>query len=88
MFGLRKKILKERILHKKDKIYFLESLRGIAAISVALFHFQTESFLTNNIFIRNSWLMVDFFFVLSGFVIAYNYQSKIKHFRGSTYRSN
>ncbi len=65
----------------KNKIFFLESLRGIAAICVALFHFQGGSFITENPFIRNAWLMVDFFFVLSGFVIAYNYQDQLKSVR-------
>ena len=63
----------------KNKIYYLESLRGLAAIVVALFHFRnsSNSFLINNEFIQNGWVMVDFFFVLSGFVIAYNYSEKI-----------
>ncbi len=50
----------------------LESLRGFAAISVALFHLSTNSHLELN-FVKNAWLMVDFFFVLSGFVISLNY---------------
>lgn len=63
-----------------SKILPLESLRGIAAISVALYHFKVESFF-NNSFTQNAWLMVDFFFVLSGFVIAYNYFDKIFTFQ-------
>jgi len=63
----------------KNKIYYLESLRGLAAIIVALFHFRysSNSFLISNSFVQNGWVMVDFFFVLSGFVIAYNYSDKI-----------
>ena len=61
---------------KQKKILALESLRGIAALSVALLHFNTGSLL-NNSFTNNAWLMVDFFFVLSGFVIAFNYIDKI-----------
>jgi len=62
------------------KIYYLESLRGIAALTVALFHFRSSSnsVLISNPFVQNGWVMVDFFFVLSGFVIAYNYLEKIK----------
>jgi len=64
---------------KKDKYLALESLRGVAAISDAIFHFHIGSHL-NVAFIKNAWLMVDFFFVLSGFVIALNYQDRIKTF--------
>lgn len=57
----------------KKKIFLnLESLRGIAAISVALYHFDNGSHF-NNPFVENAWLMVDFFFVLSGFVVSLNY---------------
>jgi len=63
----------------KEKIYYLESLRGLAAITVCLFHFRFSSsiFLINNTFIQNGWIMVDFFFVLSGFVISYGYKDKL-----------
>jgi len=63
-----------------NKILPLESLRGIAAICVALFHFHSGSPLTNNPFIIHSYLMVDFFFVLSGYVISLNYQDNISTF--------
>lgn len=61
----------------KEKIDPFESLRGIAAVAVALYHFRCESWLTNNPFITNAELMVDFFFVLSGFVICYNYGERL-----------
>ena len=64
---------------QKNKIFYLESLRGLAAISVAIFHFDNGSFL-NNSFTKNGWLMVDFFFILSGTVISLNYQEKIQTF--------
>ena len=60
-----------------DKILYLESMRGIAALTVAIMHFELGSIFKMR-FITNSWLMVDFFFVLSGFVIALNYQSKLR----------
>ena len=63
------------------KILYLESLRGIAAISVALHHFSINSILQNNYYVKNSYLMVDFFFVLSGFVIAYNYMDKLTNIK-------
>jgi peptidoglycan/LPS O-acetylase OafA/YrhL len=61
----------------RPKLAFLESLRGLAAVSVALFHFRNTSFLTENAFVVNAERMVDFFFVLSGFVIAYKYLDAI-----------
>ena len=63
----------------QPKLLNLESLRGIAAISVAFLHFNYGSHF-NNIFISNAWLMVDFFFVLSGFVIAMNYERRLTNF--------
>ncbi|WP_028111720.1 acyltransferase family protein [Ferrimonas kyonanensis] len=57
--------------------YKLESLRGVAACLVVLFHspyhFGTEPLQ----FLHNSYLFVDFFFVLSGFVMAFSYSEKI-----------
>lgn len=61
----------------RAKILSLESLRGIAAISVIFYHLNLNSHF-NNAFTRNAWLMVDFFFILSGFVISFNYLSRIR----------
>jgi peptidoglycan/LPS O-acetylase OafA/YrhL len=44
---------------------------------VVLFHFRTEGVLTNLPAIRRGWMFVDFFFVLSGFVLAHAYFSGI-----------
>lgn len=54
----------------------LESLRGVAALAVVLFHsgFVVES---RGPVLENASLFVDFFFVLSGFVMAHAYQSRI-----------
>lgn len=71
------------MISSKSKILYIESLRGIAALSVAFYHFGINSYLTSNSFIKNSWLMVDFFFLLSGFVIALNFQNKIYNFSDS-----
>ena len=59
------------------KVYPLESVRGMAAIVVVLFHYPTSSWLTSNQLVRNGPLMVDLFFVLSGFVIAMNYLNRL-----------
>jgi peptidoglycan/LPS O-acetylase OafA/YrhL len=58
-----------------QKIKSLESLRGLCAIIVVLYHFgfTSTSIITNNLFIENGFYFVDFFFVLSGFVIYKNY---------------
>lgn len=58
----------------------LESLRGIAAVAVVLFHFKFSTPLVDNPFIAHAYVMVDFFFVLSGFVIAMNYMNRIDDF--------
>ena len=55
----------------------LDAWRGIAALIVALFHFATPAAISQSTFLRNSWLFVDFFFVLSGFVIAANYRGRL-----------
>ncbi|MCB1508620.1 MAG: acyltransferase, partial [Hyphomicrobiaceae bacterium] len=58
------------------KLLHLESLRGIAALAVAVYHLQLGS-VFNNAVTDNAWLMVDFFFVLSGYVMALNYGERI-----------
>ena len=61
----------------------LDGCRGISACLVALFHFRALFHVTVNSHIgklpivTNAWLAVDFFFVLSGFVIAANYQDRL-----------
>ena len=51
----------------------LDSWRGICALIVALHHFPFPAGVTALPFIRNGYLFVDFFFVLSGFVISHGY---------------
>jgi peptidoglycan/LPS O-acetylase OafA/YrhL len=62
----------------------LDALRGLCAICVCLFHFKAMGPIASLPFVRGSWLFVDFFFVLSGFVIAANYRQKLtdKRFLG------
>lgn len=55
----------------------LDSWRGISAALVALFHLQAYSHFYDLSLLRNSYLFVDFFFVLSGFVITANYRAKL-----------
>jgi len=55
----------------------LDGWRGLCACLVALFHFHGNSPVYSWDLIRNSYLFVDFFFVLSGFVIAWNYGARL-----------
>lgn len=55
----------------------LESLRGVAAFAVVLYHSPFYHLDNPNKFVANSYLFVDFFFILSGFVMASAYREKI-----------
>ena len=55
----------------------LDSLRGVAAIGVAAYHIHGSGLLFNSALVRSGWLWVDFFFVLSGFVIAASYGDRL-----------
>jgi peptidoglycan/LPS O-acetylase OafA/YrhL len=55
----------------------LDSWRGIAALLVAIFHLNVYSAIYPLDFIRNAYLFVDFFFVLSGFVITHSYAGRL-----------
>ena len=60
--------------------FWLHPLRGMAAVFVVLLHsYWTWSFYDHSI-VRKFYLMVDFFFVLSGFVISSGYFSRIVDF--------
>ncbi|HEX8013879.1 MAG TPA: acyltransferase, partial [Flavobacterium sp.] len=64
---------------KPKKHYeILDGLRGVAAIIVVAFHIF-EAFTGGNRFkqiINHGYLAVDFFFLLSGFVVAYAYDDR------------
>ena len=59
------------------KFKSLEAFRGLAALFVILFHslFTTS---TLSVFRMNSHLFVDFFFILSGFIISYSYLNRLQ----------
>jgi peptidoglycan/LPS O-acetylase OafA/YrhL len=65
---------------KKMHFRVLDSWRGVAALLVALFHLNLYSSIYSLDFIRNAYLFVDFFFVLSGFVITYSYAHRLETF--------
>jgi peptidoglycan/LPS O-acetylase OafA/YrhL len=65
------------VLPTKPHYAILDGLRGVAAVIVVLFHTfeaHAESSLTQ--IINHGYLAVDFFFVLSGFVIGYAYDDR------------
>jgi peptidoglycan/LPS O-acetylase OafA/YrhL len=63
----------------KRHFEILDGLRGIAALGVVIFHFLEWVYPDpGNNFIGHGFLAVDFFFCLSGFVIGYAYDDRIK----------
>lgn len=76
-------------LKQNIRLSQLDGLRGLFALMVALYHFsyQTEvrgiAYLSN-FMVAQGDLFVDFFFVLSGFVITLTYYKKLSNFNGFT----
>ena len=65
-------------LESKKHYEILDGLRGVAALMVVCFHIF-ETFANGNRFnqiINHGYLAVDFFFLLSGFVVAYAYDDR------------
>lgn len=60
------------------RFHVLDALRGICALLVVLFHAKFNAPLLQLEFVRSAWQFVDFFFVLSGFVIAANYRTRLE----------
>jgi peptidoglycan/LPS O-acetylase OafA/YrhL len=65
-------------IESKNHYQILDGLRGVAALMVVAFH-TLETFAGGNRFnliINHGYLAVDFFFLLSGFVVAYAYDDR------------
>ena len=65
-------------IEPRREILALTSLRGVAALGVVIFHFRDQfgsaiDLDKYTVFFSRGYLLVDFFFVLSGFVIALSY---------------
>lgn len=62
----------------KKHYILLDGLRGVAAMVIVIFHFM-EIIITDftKNFIAHGYLAVDFFFCLSGFVVAYAYDDRV-----------
>lgn len=56
----------------------LDGWRGTCALLVALHHFHAQGHFFAVPFVRNGYLFVDFFFVLSGFVIAHSVGGRLE----------
>ena len=73
------------ITKKIRRIDQLDGLRGISCIMVLIYHLEkhyTPEFIYNFFLVREGYVFVDVFFVISGFVIAHNYNSisSLNHF--------
>jgi len=67
------------LLSTRKHYDILDGLRGVAAIAVVIFHFMEIAVPDyHKSFIAHAYLAVDFFFCLSGFVIAYAYDGKLQ----------
>lgn len=62
--------------HGSRPYIYLDGLRGVAAIAVVLCHFASRTDLSG--LFAHGYLAVDFFFVLSGFVLAYAYHNRLR----------
>jgi peptidoglycan/LPS O-acetylase OafA/YrhL len=59
----------------------LDGLRGMAALLVVLLHVGWQNHLTSNEFVHHSYVAVDLFFIVSGFVISSTYLNRIATFK-------
>lgn len=64
-------------LASKPRYEILDGLRGVAALMVIIFHcFETYIPVFGTQIVNHGYLAVDFFFILSGFVIGYAYDDR------------
>ncbi len=64
-------------MSQKKHFLILDCLRGVAALIVVWFHiFEAFANSHHDYVINHGYLAVDFFFILSGFVIGYSYDDR------------
>jgi peptidoglycan/LPS O-acetylase OafA/YrhL len=69
--------MEKTLLPPKPHYRVLDGLRGVAALMVVIFHvFEAHATTPFNQIINHGYLAVDFFFLLSGFVIGYAYDNR------------
>ena len=69
--------MQTQLIQQKSRYEILDGLRGVAAVMVVAFHiFEAHATSHFNQIINHGYLAVDFFFVLSGFVIGYAYDDR------------
>lgn len=59
------------------RLKYLDGLRGVFALTVALSHFFGSQYSWHNYPFQNAYISVDFFFILSGFVLSHVYSQAI-----------
>ncbi len=62
---------------KEHAFLVLDGLRGVAAVSVMIYHYSGQLHDEFTPWLPNAFLAVDFFFVLSGFIVAYAYEHRL-----------
>ncbi len=62
----------------KHRFQAIDAFRGIFAVLIVLYHFSAYGYFYDLPFVRNAHRGVDFFFMLSGFVITSAYLDKIR----------
>ncbi|WP_145139291.1 acyltransferase family protein [Pseudomonas duriflava] len=60
-----------------NRFTVLDSFRGICAIAVVLFHTYVVNSFAEMAFFKNAYLFVEFFFILSGFVLYHTYSHRL-----------
>ena len=68
--------INQRAKPMKKRFLALDSFRGIAALSVVIYHLNILGSPSEFDFFRGSYILVEFFFVLSGFVLTHGYGFK------------
>jgi peptidoglycan/LPS O-acetylase OafA/YrhL len=70
--------MQKNILAAKPHYQILDGLRGVASVMVVVFHiFEAHATSHLDQLMNHGYLAVDFFFVLSGFVIGYAYDDRM-----------
>jgi peptidoglycan/LPS O-acetylase OafA/YrhL len=64
----------EKLMESRKHFLILDAMRGIAALAVLLFHIGQDS---GSHIVPDGYLAVDFFFVLSGFVVTLAYEGNM-----------